>query len=165
MFYPGFADKAQRYQFFRAVSQAMREKLPAELRNFADHTEEGNNWMRLTYPANFPYGFYELQFATDKSGNHTRIYGAGHKTVLNFYYGNKGKLIKWLAAINAQQAAIESAFGQKVMIGRWSENYVSVGLRLPQEKYDIQPDPFTKTFAHFIQATYPSISLAYQACG
>ena len=121
--------------------------------------------MRIRYPDELTSGLYELQFATNSSKNHSHYFGGGDKTVLAFYFGNLVKLESWLEAVLPYKKLVESNFGSPVNIGLWGKSWVMIGLKLDNDDYGTDPDPYANVFARFIEATWEPIKQVYITLG
>jgi len=154
-------DKEQRDGFFREISRLVKEKLPVEMKDFADATEPGKNWMRLRYPGRLPYLMYELQFAKKQSKQHVPHFGSEDKVVLTLYYGKPDLLDAWLQAMKPYKPQIEDQLGEEVVLGFWGENdgWVILGKKLDFQELGVEPEGYANEIAKFIQATFQPVNM------
>ncbi len=154
-------DKEQRDEFFHEVSQLVREKLPDEMKDFADRTRPGNNYIRLRYPGRLPHVMYELQFATERSTQHKPYFGSGDKIVLALYYDKPDLLDAWLQAMKPYKPQIEDQLGEEVVLEFWGENddWVILGKKLDFQELGVEPEGYANEIVRFIQATFQEVGI------
>ena len=150
-------DKEQRDAFFREVSRLITEKLPAEMKDFADRTGPGDNYIRLRYPGQLPYVMYELQFAKARAKNHEPYFGKKDNLVLALYLDNPKLRASWLQAMKPYKQRIEDQLGEEVVLGLWGKRYVILGKKLDSEKLEVEPEGYANEIAWFIQATFEPV--------
>ena len=166
-FYPGFASKEERYEFFCRISTLLRHLLPPPLNEFTDKTKPTNCWMKLTYPGKLPGASYELHI-TPISKEHERIFGKGEKVVLVFYF-NKGmeKVGDRVSASKHYSKQIDDSFGDHVLIELWGDNrdWVMLGIRLDTDELGTDADRYAPIVSRFIKSTIQPIMKVYQEVG
>ncbi|MHC9544957.1 MAG: hypothetical protein AB9903_36035 [Vulcanimicrobiota bacterium] len=153
-----FPSRDQYDRIFQEISECLHGILPKDLKTFADKTTHGNNWMVLKYPGRLPNCQYEMHFTSDRSKNHTLLFGPGDKTLLCCYYEGK-QPEQWLQEIRLYRSEFESKLEQEIVIAPWSQKYMIIGFRLKQNEFGNIAEPYAKIFARFIQATYDKVSL------
>ena len=129
------------------------------MKDFADKTELGKNWMRLRYPRRLPYVIYELQLAKARAKHHVPYFGEKDNVVLVLYLDNPGLREEWLQAMKPFKHQIEDQLGEELVLGLWGKRYVILGKILDYEKLGAEPEVYAVKFAKFIQATYQPVSM------
>lgn len=152
-------DKEQRDAFFQEISRLVKEKLPADIKDFSDGTKPGKNWMRLRYPGRLPNVMYELQFAKAWAKHHVSYFGEKDNVVLALYLDNPGLREEWLQTMKPFKQQIEDELGEEVVLGLWGKRYVIFGKVLDYEKFGVDPDGYADEIARFIQATFQPASM------
>ena len=161
-----FTDKEERNDFFHEVTRLLRERLNPDLRHFKTTFYTGKNYIRFSYSGQSA-AFYEFQFATSRSKQHTAIFGEGDHEVLAFYYGGSRieKRKAWLQTIEPYIDSIRSQLGKEVFHGGWGENkdWTFIAVELTENDLGCDVDRYANAIVAFIEATHYPISKTFQA--